>query len=155
MSETRGLGKLNWGSIGCGEGDVGGLPKDDTEPRDKRRKATRGFVDEGVTLDTLKRVGEIDGEEAEVRSGCGHGEGNFVKSLPSCCFVGAKLRGGRGVGHSRRKDGAEGAGSNTMEDVADRQWADTGASILLKGDEGPSPQSCSDASGQPASEVLG
>ena len=57
MSKACGLGEFDGGAIRCGEGDVGRLTENDPEPGDQRRKAARGFVDEGVPLDALKCVG--------------------------------------------------------------------------------------------------
>jgi hypothetical protein len=55
------LGESGRRAIGCGKGDVGWLSEYDSEPRDQRRKATRGLVDESVSLDALEGIGQVDG----------------------------------------------------------------------------------------------
>ena len=48
-------------AIGCGKGDVGWLSEYDSEPGGQRREATRGLVDESISLDALEGIGQVNG----------------------------------------------------------------------------------------------
>ena len=61
LSKACGLGESGGRTLGRGEGDVGWLSEYDSEPRDQRRKATRGLVNESVSLDALEGIGQVDG----------------------------------------------------------------------------------------------
>ena len=54
------------------------LSEDDPEPGQELGESPLGFVDEGGSVDALKCVGEVEGEEAKVEVGGSEGKGNFV-----------------------------------------------------------------------------